>query len=141
MTMVLTQALLLTSWVRNGFYLEPLAQHHISIQHVQYAEDQASPTHCCAVSSCSMPACCRNRPDADAATLQHVHAVTDHQGLQPLICPCVQGLSLKRKEGSKPETSTPEAVVLRLRLQTGRVRVHPLSVGMELCRLLRIGRQ
>ncbi len=35
------QALILTSWVRNGFFLEPLAQHHLCIQHVQYAEDQA----------------------------------------------------------------------------------------------------
>ena len=63
-TRVLTQALLLTSWVRNGFYLEPLAQQHICIQHVQYAEDQASSSTHCAVSSCSMPACCRNWPDA-----------------------------------------------------------------------------
>ena len=42
---------MLTSWVRTGFFQEPLAQRHLCIQHVEHAEDQASvsgavPEHC-----------------------------------------------------------------------------------------------
>ncbi|CAL5219379.1 g1201 [Coccomyxa viridis] len=66
------EALMLTSWVRNGFFLEPLAQHHLCIQHVRYSEDQG-------------------------LRLDGQHAAG---GTQP---------------------STGEAVVLRLRLQTGRL--------------------
>lgn len=39
---ITVQALMLTAWVRNGFFQEALAQHHICIEHVQHADDQAS---------------------------------------------------------------------------------------------------
>ena len=41
---ILTQALVLTSWVRNSFFVESPAQQHISIEHVQDSEAQVSPT-------------------------------------------------------------------------------------------------